>query len=59
MRNFTIAIVSAFAIAATFALAPAKAADQVKDGDQCWVNTSNGNWGWVACPKETHHHHKG
>jgi hypothetical protein len=59
MRNFTIATGFAFAITAMFALTAAKAEEQIKEGGQCWVNTSNGNYGWVPCPKETHHHHKG
>jgi hypothetical protein len=59
MRNFTIAAGFAFAITAMFALTAAKAEEQIKEGNQCWVNTSNGNYGWVPCPKETHHHHKG
>jgi hypothetical protein len=33
----------------------------MSDG-KCWLNTSNGNYGWADCPKDTHHkasHHKG
>jgi hypothetical protein len=53
MRYFAIATGFAFAITTMFALSPAKAETLKSDG-KCWLNTSNGNWGWAACPKETH-----
>jgi hypothetical protein len=61
MRYFIIAAGFAYAITATLALGPAKADSVMSDG-KCWLNTSNGNYGWADCPKETHHkasHHKG
>jgi hypothetical protein len=62
MRYFVIAAGFASAITAMFLLGPAKAETLKSDG-KCWLNTSNGNYGWAACPKETHpkksHHHKG
>jgi DIM protein len=50
-----LAIASAFALAASAMLAtvPAKAG-QITSGGKCWVNTSNGNYGWTDCPKEHH-----
>jgi hypothetical protein len=59
MRYFVIA--AGFAFAITAMLGPAKAETLTSDG-KCWLNTSNGNWGWADCPKESHHktsHHKG
>ncbi len=60
MRYFVIAASFAYAIAATLALGQAKADEIMSDG-KCWLNTSNGNYGWADCPKETHHKasHKG
>jgi hypothetical protein len=43
------------------ALGSAKADEALMSDGKCWMNTSNGNYGWVDCPK-THHkasHHKG
>jgi hypothetical protein len=59
MRYFAIATAFAYAITAMLALGSAKADTIMSDG-KCWMNTSNGNWGWADCPK-THHkeHHKG
>jgi hypothetical protein len=60
MRYFVIAAGFAFAVTATLAMGPAKAADSVKSDGKCWLNTSNGNYEWAACPKEkSSHHHKG
>jgi len=59
MRNFTIAVGS-FAIAAMFALGPAKADTIISDG-KCWVNDNQTNYHWGACQKETRNakrHHK-
>jgi hypothetical protein len=53
MRYFAIAAGLAFAITTMFALNPAKAETLKSDG-KCWLNTSNGNWGWADCPKESH-----
>jgi hypothetical protein len=47
MRNFTVATAFAFAIAAMFALAPAKAEDMLKSSGKCWVN-----YAWADCPRE-------
>jgi hypothetical protein len=60
MRYFAIATAFAYAITAMLALGSAKAAETLASDGKCWLNTSNGNWGWAACPK-THHkeHHKG
>jgi hypothetical protein len=59
MRYLAIAAGFAFAITATFAMAPAKA-EEIKSDGKCWLNTSNGNYEWAACPKEkSSHHHKG
>jgi hypothetical protein len=60
MRYFAIAAGLAFTITTTFALSPATA-ETIKSDGKCWLNTSNGNYGWVDCPKETHpkHHKKG
>ncbi len=59
MRYFAIAAGFAFAITAMLALGPAKA-ETIKSDGKCWLNTSNGNYGWAACPKEKKsHHHKG
>ena len=52
MRNFTVATAFAFAIAATFALASAKAEEMLKSGDKCWVDEHKGNNGWGDCPRE-------
>ena len=52
MRNFTVATAFAFAIAAMFALASAKAEEMLKSGDKCWVDQHNGNNGWGDCPRE-------
>ena len=52
MRNFTVATALAFAIAAMFALASAKAEEMLKSGDKCWVDQHNGNNGWGDCPRE-------
>jgi hypothetical protein len=54
MRYFVIAAGFAFAITAMLASGSAKADTLMSDG-KCWANTSNGNWGWADCPKETHH----
>ena len=53
MRYLAIAAGFAFAITTMFALSPAKAETLKSDG-KCWLNTSNGNYGWADCPKETH-----
>ena len=50
-----LAIVAAFAATAMLASAPARAAEQIMSDGKCWLNTSNGNWGWAACPKPAHH----
>ena len=52
MRSFTVATAFAFAIAAMFALASAKAEEMLKSGDKCWVDQHNGNNGWGDCPRE-------
>jgi hypothetical protein len=60
MRYIAIAAAFAYAITAMLALGSAKA-DQIMSDGKCWLNTSNGNYGWAECPK-THHkasHHKG
>ena len=54
MRYLAIASAFAVAVSAMLATAPAKADQIVSDG-KCWLNTSNGNYGWADCPKETHH----
>jgi hypothetical protein len=62
MRYFLITAGFAYAIAAMLALGSAKAGDMIMSDGKCWLNTSNGNYGWADCPKETHHkasHHKG
>jgi hypothetical protein len=58
MRYFAIVAGFAFAITAALALGSAKA-ETIKSDGKCWVNTSNGNYGWAECPKEKSHHHKG
>jgi hypothetical protein len=52
-----LAIAAAFAVAASAMLAtvPAKADSQIMSDGKCWVNTSNGNYGWTDCPKPAHH----
>jgi hypothetical protein len=52
MRNFTVATAFAFAIAAMFAPASAKAQEIFKSGDKCWVDQHKGNFGWGDCPRE-------
>ena len=52
MRNFTVATAFAFAIAAMFALASAKAEDMLKSQGKCWVNIGNTGYGWGGCPRE-------
>ena len=62
MRNLAIVAGFAYAITAMLTLASAKADDAITSDGKCWLNTSNGNYGWADCPKETHHkasHHKG
>jgi hypothetical protein len=54
MRYFVLASAFALAASAMLATAPARAEQIMSDG-KCWVNTSNGNYGWTDCPKETHH----
>jgi hypothetical protein len=51
MRYFAIAAGFAFAVTAMLALGPAKAETLKSDG-KCWLNTSNANYVWAACPKE-------
>jgi hypothetical protein len=59
MRYFAIAAAFAYAITAMLALGSAKADEVTSDG-KCWLNTSNGNYGWADCPKAHHKaHHKG
>jgi hypothetical protein len=61
MRFFAIVAGFAFVVTATLALGSAKA-ETVKSDGKCWLNTSNGNYGWADCPKEGHAkagHHKG
>jgi hypothetical protein len=60
MRYFAIATVFAYAITAMLTLGAARADEPLTSDGKCWMNTSNGNWGWADCPK-THHkeHHKG
>ena len=31
--------------------ASAKAEDKLQSDGKCWLNTSNGNYGWAECPK--------
>jgi hypothetical protein len=52
MRNCTLATAFAFAIAAMFALASAKAEGMLKSADKCWVDQHVGNNGWGDCPRE-------
>jgi hypothetical protein len=52
MRNFTVAIGLAFAIAALFALAPAGAEDMLKSSGKCWMDDHKANFGWADCPRE-------
>jgi hypothetical protein len=52
MRNFTVAIGLAFAIAALFALAPATAEDMLKSSGKCWMDDHKANFGWADCPRE-------
>jgi hypothetical protein len=52
MRNFTVAIGFAVAIAAMFALAQAKAEDMLKSGGKCWMDDNKANFGWADCPRE-------
>jgi hypothetical protein len=52
MRNLTVATALAFAIAATFALASAKAEEMLRSGDKCWMDQHVGNNGWGDCPRE-------
>jgi hypothetical protein len=56
MRNIALAAAFAYAITAMLTLASAKADDAIMSDGKCWLNTSNGNYGWADCPKETHHH---
>ena len=55
MRYFVIAAGFAYAITAMLALGSAKADDAITSDGKCWLNTSNGNYGWADCPKVTHH----
>jgi hypothetical protein len=60
MRNITIAAGFLLAISVMIAMNAAQAADTVMSDGKCFVNVSNGNWAWGACPKEHgKHHHKG
>jgi hypothetical protein len=36
---------------ASRSMASAKAEDLIKSDGKCWLNTSNGNYGWADCPK--------
>jgi len=56
MRYFAIAAGFAFAITAMLAQGTAKAETLKSDG-KCWLNTSNGNWGWAACQKDAKEAH--
>lgn len=42
-----------YAYAATTAAKP-KGGDQIMSDGKCWLNTSNGNYGWADCPKSRH-----
>jgi hypothetical protein len=61
MRYFAIAAGFAYAITAMLALGSAKADEMIMSDGKCWMNTSNGNWGWTDCPKHGHKasHHNG
>jgi hypothetical protein len=62
MRSLAIAAGFAYAVTAMLALGSAKADDAIMSDGKCWLNTSNGNYGWADCPKATHHkesHKKG
>jgi hypothetical protein len=72
MRHFTLAMGLAFALAATFAMAPAQAemgGPTTNDQGQCRVygpnNQNSSYYYWGACPKAAatvvvhHRHHKG
>jgi hypothetical protein len=50
-----LAIAAAIAATAMLASAPARAAEQIMSDGKCWLNTSNGNYGWAACPKPAAH----
>jgi hypothetical protein len=52
MRNLTVATAFAFAIAAIFALAPAKSEEMLKSDGKCWVDEHKGNNHWGDCPRE-------
>jgi hypothetical protein len=32
----------------------AKADDRIMSDGKCWLNTSNGNYGWADCPRPRH-----
>lgn len=53
MRYLAIAAAFAVTASAMLAIVPAKA-DQIMSNGKCWLNTSNGNYGWADCPKEHH-----
>jgi hypothetical protein len=62
MRYFVIAAGLAYALTAMVALGSAKADEKIMSDGKCWLNTSNGNYGWADCPKDKHHKassHKG
>lgn len=62
MRKSAIAAGVGLAIVALFALNQSRADEPVTSEGKCWKNTSNGNYGWADCKKETRevsHKHKG
>jgi len=52
MRNSAIAAGLALAIAALFAPSHTRAAEPLMSDGKCFMNTSNGNYEWTACPKQ-------
>jgi hypothetical protein len=51
MRSLAIAAGFAYAVTAMLTLVSAKADDAIMSDGKCWLNTSNGNYGWAECPK--------
>jgi hypothetical protein len=59
MRSLMLTTCFGFALAAVLGLATARA-ETIQSEGKCWINSTNGNYGWEACKpehkkKETHH----
>jgi hypothetical protein len=67
MRSLMLTTCFGFALAAVLGLATARAEPPLQSEGKCWMNTTNGNYGWENCKPEPQtkkvkkevHHSKG